>query len=176
MYAFVKTHQKRSTSNLRILPHVNFILKIPQIINECWTQINRCMFKCLRVMSAILKLLENKMTWWKVKAAQSCWTLCNRIDYIVHGILQARILEWVPFTFSRGSFQPRDRTQVSRIAGGFFTSWATRKARAKDRWWLMWKKQYSKMLITECGWWVWVLTVWFFSTFSICLKIFTIKW
>ena len=41
------------------------------------------------------------------------------IDYIVHGILQARILEWVAFPFSRGSSQPRDRTQVSQIAGGF---------------------------------------------------------
>ena len=42
--------------------------------------------------------------------------------------LQASILEWVAFPFSRGSSQPRDRTQVSRIAGGFFTSWATREA------------------------------------------------
>ena len=46
----------------------------------------------------------------------------------VHGILQARILEWIAFSFSRGSSQPRDRTQVSCIAGGgFSTSWATRK-------------------------------------------------
>ena len=48
--------------------------------------------------------------------------------YTVHGILQARILEWLTFPFSRRSSQPRDRTQVSRIAGGFFTSWATREA------------------------------------------------
>ena len=48
------------------------------------------------------------------------------IDYTVQGILQARILEWVAFPFSRESFQPRDRTEVSHIAGGFFTSWATR--------------------------------------------------
>ena len=47
---------------------------------------------------------------------------------LAHGILQARILEWVAFHFSRGSSQPRDPTQVSRIAGGFFTSWATREA------------------------------------------------
>ena len=40
----------------------------------------------------------------------------------------ARILEWVDFPFSRGSSQPRDQTQVSHIAGGFFTSWATREA------------------------------------------------
>ena len=50
------------------------------------------------------------------------------MDGIVHGILQARILEWVAVPFSRGSSQPRDRTQVSCIVGGFFTSWATREA------------------------------------------------
>jgi len=52
---------------------------------------------------------------------------CDPRDYTVHGILQARMLEWVAFPFSRGSSQPRDQTQVSRIAGGFFTSWATRE-------------------------------------------------
>ena len=58
----------------------------------------------------------------KVKVAQSRLTLCDPMDYIVHGILQTRILEWVSFPFSRGSSQPRDRTQGSCIAGGFFTS------------------------------------------------------
>ena len=48
--------------------------------------------------------------------------------YTVHGILQARILEWVVFPFSSGSSQPRDRIQVSPVAGGFFTSWTTREA------------------------------------------------
>ena len=58
----------------------------------------------------------------EVKVIQSCLTLCNHMDYTVHGILQVRILQWVAFPFSRGSSQPRGRTQVSRIAGGFFTS------------------------------------------------------
>ena len=58
----------------------------------------------------------------KVKVVQLYPTLCNPMDYTVHGILQARILEWVAFPFSRGSSQPRDQTQVSRIAGGLFTS------------------------------------------------------
>ena len=57
-----------------------------------------------------------------VKVAQSCPILCNSMDYTVHGILQARILDWVAFPFSRGSSEPRDRTQVSHIAGRFFTS------------------------------------------------------
>ena len=51
----------------------------------------------------------------KVKVAQSCLTLCDPMDHIVHGILQARILEWVAVPFSRGSSQPRGRTQVSYI-------------------------------------------------------------
>ena len=58
----------------------------------------------------------------KVKVTKSCLTLCDPKDDTVHGILQARILEWVAFPFSRGSSQPRDRTQVSRIVVGFFTS------------------------------------------------------
>ena len=58
----------------------------------------------------------------KVKVAQSCLTFCDPMDYTVHGILQARIWEWVAFPFSRGSSQLRDGTQVSHIAGGFFTS------------------------------------------------------
>ena len=50
------------------------------------------------------------------------------MDYTVHGILLARILEWVAVSFSRGASQLRDWTQVSHIAGRFFTSWATREA------------------------------------------------
>ena len=50
------------------------------------------------------------------------------MDYTVHEILQARTLEWVAIPLSRGFSQPRDGTQVSCIAGGFFTSWATGEA------------------------------------------------
>ena len=50
------------------------------------------------------------------------------MDHTVQGILQARILEWVAIPISGVSSQPRDQTQVSRIAGRFFTSWATREA------------------------------------------------
>ena len=58
------------------------------------------------------------------------------MDYTVHRILHARILEWGAFPFSRGSSQPRGWTQVSHIAGRFFTSWATRvrlESSVKDR-------------------------------------------
>ena len=44
----------------------------------------------------------------EVKVARSCLTLCDPMDYTVHGILQARILEWVDLPFSGGSSQPRD--------------------------------------------------------------------
>ena len=69
----------------------------------------------------------------KVKVTQSSPTLCNPMDYTVHRILQARIVEWVAFPYSRESSQPKDRMQVSCIAGRFFTSWATR----------MFKSQYN---------------------------------
>ena len=53
---------------------------------------------------------------------------CSPPGSSVHGILQARILEWVAISFSRGSSQPRDRTRLSHIAGRLFTHWATREA------------------------------------------------
>ena len=61
------------------------------------------------------------------EVAQSCLTLCDPMycsppGFSVHGILQARILEWVAMPSSWVSSQPRDQTQVSHIAGGFFTS------------------------------------------------------
>ena len=70
---------------------------------------------------------------WKVKAAQSCLTLCNPMDCSlpdssVQGI-QARILEWVAIPFSRGIFPTRDQIHVSHIAGGFFTIWTTKQCR-----------------------------------------------
>ena len=71
------------------------------------------------------------LKWSEVRVAQSCLTPCDPMDYSVHGILQARILEWVAILqgiFSRGSSEPRDRSQVSLIAGGFFTHWFTREA------------------------------------------------
>ena len=95
---------------------------------------------CLQSVGSISRDLSNSgikpmsPTWQvdsfplKVKVAQSCPTLCNPRDYTVHGILQARILEWAALPFSMGSSQSRDRTQVSHIAGGFFTNRAIREA------------------------------------------------
>ena len=57
--------------------------------------------------------------------------LCDAMDDTVHGILQAGILECVAVPFFTGSSRPRDGTQVSCTAGGFFTRWATREAQGK---------------------------------------------
>ena len=69
----------------------------------------------------------NKRNVGKVKATQSCPTLCNPTDYTVNGILHAKILEWVACPFSSRSSQPRNQTGVSCTTGGFFTNWATRE-------------------------------------------------
>ena len=82
-----------------------FVLQIKLVLQKCYT-----------------------VTMWKVKVAQLCLTLCDPMEYTVHGILQSRILEWVAFPFSTGFPQPRDWTQVSCIAGGLFTSWAIGEA------------------------------------------------
>ena len=83
------------------------------------------MFSC-KGKSIEIAFLEKK--WSDV--AQSCPTLCDPVDCSlqgssVHGIFQARVLEWVAISFSRGSSRPRDQTQVFCIAGRHFTVWAT---------------------------------------------------
>ena len=73
-----------------------------------------------------------------VLVTQSCTALYHPMDYSllpgssVHGILQARILEWVAILFSRGFCWPRDQTQVANIAGRVCTIWATREAHDHD--------------------------------------------
>ena len=84
----------------------------------------------------------------KVLVIQTCLTLCSPMDYSppgssIHGILQARILEWVAITLSRRSSWPWDWTQISCIAGGFFTIWATREAPICDN------KHYMELSKTQ---------------------------
>ena len=72
------------------------------------------------------------------EVTQSCPTLCDPMNCSlpgssVHGIFQARVLEWVAIAFSRGSSGPRDRTRVSCIAGGRFTVWASREAKGSNK-------------------------------------------
>ena len=88
--------------------------------------------------------------------------------FSVHGILQARILQWVAIPFCRGSSQPRDRTEVSCLSGRFFTIWATREASKKLTSYsvclsedtftripfiiIFWKLKYKFMEITSSQW------------------------
>ena len=69
---------------------------------------------------------------------QSCLTLCDPMDnsllgFSVHGIFQARVLEWVAISFSRGSSRLGDQTQVSSIVGRRFNLWATREAKQREQ-------------------------------------------
>ena len=66
-----------------------------------------------------------------VSDSATLWTAAHQATLSM-GILQARILEWVAMPSSRGSSQPRDQTQVSHIAGGFFTIWATKEVHLLD--------------------------------------------
>ena len=89
-----------------------------------------CIHQCIHIENKIIKKI---ICLWSWSITQSCPTLfdpmdCNLPGSSDHGISQARILEWVAVPFSRGSYQPRDQTQVSLIAGRFFTVWATREA------------------------------------------------
>ena len=85
---------------------------------------------------------------WELDHKESCERESNSVLsnslwphglLIVHGLLQARVLEWVAFPFSRGSSQPRDWTQVSCIIGGLFTSWALKT-------WCFWTMVLEKTL------------------------------
>ena len=103
-------------------------------LKKCpWTK-SSLMMERRKEWSASRNEIERKK---ESEVAQSCPTLCDTMDcslpdFSVHGIFQARILEWIAISFIRGSFQPRDRTQVSCIAGRCFTIWATREAQEWD--------------------------------------------
>ena len=92
-------------------------------------------FLCSKCSSLSLNVSGSRTascTQWMKLSRSVVSDSCDPMDYSlpvssVHGILQARILESVAVLFARGSSQPRDWTQVSCIAGGFFTNWATRK-------------------------------------------------
>ena len=106
-----------------------------------WKQCQTLFFwapKSLQMVTAAMKLkdtcfLEEKLWPTLCEVAQSCLTLCNPMDCslpgsFIHGVFQARVLEWVAISFSRESSQPRIWTRVSCIAGRFFTDWAMKEA------------------------------------------------
>ena len=101
---------------------------------------------------------ESVFMTFESKVTQLCSTLCNPMDCSllgssVHGIFQARILEWIAISFSRGSFQLRDLTQISCFASRLLTIWATREPM------LIWNLKNNLFSISYCGqrsewaWW-----------------------
>ena len=116
-------------------PHVIIIHLSKHAMNSTKSKSKRklCMdFGWITVYGIGSCLVTNISFLWS-EVAQSCPTLFNPVDCsppgsFVHGILQARILEWIAISFSRGPSWPRDRTQVSHIAGRHFNLGATRES------------------------------------------------
>ena len=103
----------------------------------------------------------------KVLVTQSCLTLCNHLDCSppgssVHGILKARILEWVAISFSRGSSRLRDRTQFYCFAGRFFSIWATREAHMLSYRMLNQEKLILMFIAYICFWKVFYTLEWIY--------------
>ena len=121
--------------------HQNTVLGEPNVLFCCSVRVHKWPGKCCSVnLESKRVYLYRICEWWKWKeseVAQSCPTLCNPMDCSlpgssIHGIFQARILEWVAISFSRGSSWPRDQARVSLIVGRRFTVWATREASGED--------------------------------------------
>ena len=92
-----------------------------------------CYAGIIKVYISVCVLLFLGICMYACSVTESCLTLCNPMDCSppgssVHGTFQARVLEWVAISFSRGSSQTRDWTCVSCTAGGLFTCWVIREA------------------------------------------------
>ena len=123
-------HLIQSSAPLRTICWI-FIKPLPMDVHmQMWTWISVCIYIflptyiCVYILSVLCVLCLD---------AQSCPTLCTPWTVALQaplskGVLQTRILKWVVMSSSRGSSQPRDRTQVSLIVGGFFAIWATKEA------------------------------------------------
>ena len=124
--------------NFMILEHISlsFVLSFKL---KCFGNINSYLWLIDLTENFIDAIKDFKV---KVKVTQSCPTPCDPMDYTVYGILQARILEWVAVPVSRGSSQPRNQTQVSCVAGGFFISWATRETQGFQKLSILYRNLY----------------------------------
>ena len=123
-YAAVLSSSQQHLASMYLFATVLINCSFSQVLHEVLTGLRLCL------VSLALSYLQCKK---ESEVAQSCLTLCDPMDCSppgssVHGIFQARVLECVAISFSRGSPQPRDRTQVSHIMGRCFTIWATREA------------------------------------------------
>ena len=122
-----------------------FYIQKGSMVSTCLTCIssNYSAYEDIKnIISSFFFPLNKMSVSFSTKESESCSVVSDSLwpHGLVHRILQARILEWVAFPFSRESSQPRDRTQVSHIACKFFTSWATRETLSTKL--LALKKQY----------------------------------
>ena len=124
-------------SSIIAIDSLNFFLMLPEENKQQGSQLPTN-FLTIYILISIVSLIPNGTRKAKVKSLSRV-QLCDPVDhslpgFSVHGILQARILEWVAISFSRGSSQPRDQTRIPHIAGRCFTVWATREAWHWEYW------------------------------------------
>ena len=109
----------------------------------------------LELLGTISSMISTMSATWKLKVKFSCTVVsdslspmdCSLPGSSVHGILHARVMEWVSISFSGGFSWPRDQTLVSCTAGRFFTNWATRSAFSR----LTYFTQYDNLYVHPCG-------------------------
>ena len=127
---WLKVTPRAQTVDLKGKKHYSQALKTNQgtMVGVC---LDRCQ-KCTSDSILLFSIFECTEKLCVLSHFSHIWLFCDPIDCSppgssVHGILQARIQEWVTMPFSRGSSQPRDWTQVSCFAGRFFTIWGPRE-------------------------------------------------
>ena len=104
-------------------------------MSPCFPSIRAYSLRLFSSTTSICCFSASPSFWFHKQSMIFCLSWISRVHWTspgcssVHGILQARIVEWIAILFSRGSSQPRDQTQASHIAGRFFSIWATREAR-----------------------------------------------
>ena len=125
--------KSQSSQKINKLKKINVAVSCQKKVMVLMHSVNTCLWCAFIIWRDVILLLSSPRSFFSmcVLVTQSCPTLHNSTDCSpsgssVHRIFQARMLEWVSIPFSRGSSQPRDRIQVSCIAGGFFTVWVTR--------------------------------------------------
>ena len=125
-----------------------------QLITVLWKQTFSVLpiVNCTSLSRPLIGFSPSSWFWYTVFFVLSCysrvWLFCDPMDCSppnssIHGILQARIPEWVSTSFSRGTFQPRNWTQVSHTAGRCFTNWAMQKTHYLTLVWYICSNDYS---------------------------------
>ena len=148
-----RTSKKQTNKKISLEPY--FLSR--SVYLSCWVSLPSWFFLIVYFLClGNLRVVVGIMMDLYVSVAQSRPTLCDPMncsppDHSVHGILQARIPEWVAISFSRGSSLLRDQTQVSCIAGRFFIVWATREA---PSWWTPFTISWKILDILDAKTWI----------------------